>query len=150
MDKNVKPLADEVPIDISDAIQVHMVFNGPRTRGWVHTHGMFEVFGLPDLEIREVNPLMLMPAAGQLLVELAQYMVDGLYGRRGAKPYKLGQTIDMGRGIILTTKMSTPIDPKNVEEVETHFKNPRYLVYQANSPKCECCNGETHEKGSES
>ena len=138
----------KAPLNITDFIRVDMVFDGPGTKGWVHTHGMFEIFGLPDLEIRDVNPIMLMPSAGQILNHMAQYMVDGQCGRGGAKPYQLGQTIGLGHGLVLTTSLAAPINPEDMDEVETHFKTPRYFVYQANQPKCGVCEkckaGEPH------
>jgi hypothetical protein len=138
----------KAPLDVREFIRVDMVFDGPGTRGWVHTHGMFDIFGLPDLEIRDVNPIMLMPAAGVILNHMAQYMVDGQCGRDGAKPYQLGQTFGpVGHGAIVSTRLSTPINPKDEEENETHFSTPRYFVHQVNVPVCtKCEKGIPHAK----
>ena len=64
--KEKKPQKDG-EIDVRNFIVIEMIFSGDKTTGWVHTHGMWEVFGLPDLEILNVNPLFLMPEAGGML-----------------------------------------------------------------------------------
>ena len=129
------------PIDVTKLIRVDMVFDGENTTGWVHTHGMWELFQLPDLEIRKVSPLFLMADAGRLLNHIAQYMLDGKMGIDGAKPVALGQTMGMSRLVIVKFELSAPLNPKDQDEIDGHFTNPRWNVvpipemYQCANPK---------------
>ncbi len=54
-------------------MEIHVVTGGP-ARGWVRTHGL-AARGRPELEIRSV-PLFLAPAAGRLLNDLADYLLN--------------------------------------------------------------------------
>lgn len=132
-------------VPIQKFIRVDMVFNGPGTTGWVHTHHMWEVFGLPDLEIRDVSPLFLMEDAGRTLNHIAQYMVDSQSGFDGAKEVKLGQRFGLSQFTILSFEQSLPINPKDPDEVNSHFVFPRWQVVNGLSYKCEKCEkGEHH------
>jgi hypothetical protein len=132
-------------VPIQKFIRVDMVFNGPGTTGWVHTHHMWEVFGLPDLEIRDVSPLFLMEDAGRTLNHIAQYMVDSQSGFDGAKEVKLGQRFGLSQFTILSFEQSLPINPKDPDEVNSHFIFPRWQVVNGLSYKCEKCEkGEHH------
>lgn len=132
-------------VPIQKFIRVDMVFNGPGTTGWVHTHHMWEVFGLPDLEIRDVSPLFLMEDAGRTLNHIAQYMVDSQSGFDGAKEVKLGQRLGLSQFTILSFEQSLPINPKDPDEVNSHFVFPRWQVVNGLSYKCEKCEkGEHH------
>lgn len=132
-------------VPIQKFIRVDMVFNGPGTTGWVHTHNMWEVFGLPDLEIRDVSPLFMMEDAGRLLNHIAQYMVDAQTSFEGAKPVKLGEKFGMSRFTIVSFEQSLPINPKDPDEMSSHFVFPRWQVVPGLSYKCERCEkGESH------
>lgn len=132
-------------VPIQNFVRIDMVFNGPGTTGWVHTHNMWEVFGLPDLEIRDVSPLFMMEDAGRLLNHIAQYMVDSQTQFRGAKPVKLGEKFGMSRFTIVSFEQSLPINPKDPDEVNSHFIFPRWQVVPGLSYKCERCEkGESH------
>ena len=120
--KKVEKKAAET-IDVRNFIRVDMVFDGDSSKGWVHTHGMWETFNLPDLEIVRVEPLFLMSAAGMMLNHIAQYMVDGQMGLEGTKELKLGQTFGMDRVAIVKFELSTPLDK---DDHETHYSTPRW------------------------
>ena len=115
-------------IEVHKLIQIHMVFDGVGTTGWVHTHGMWETFQLPDLEIVGVSPLFLMTAAGGMLNHIAQYMVDGKLGAAGAKPVVVGQAMGMGHGVFVKFGPSSPLNPKDQDEIDGHFASPRWRV----------------------
>lgn len=130
---------EQVPIQ--KFIRIDMVFNGPKTTGWVHTHNMWEVFGLPDLEIRDVSPLFLMEDAGRMLNHVAQYMVDALTGFRDARHVKLGEKFGLSRFTIVSFEQSLPINPKDVDEISSHFLFPRWQVVNGIEYKCKRCEG---------
>ena len=126
-------------IRAEDFIMVHMVFNGDETKGWVHTHNMWDLFGLPDLEIRGVYPIFLMADAGRILNHIAQYMIDSKSGVDNAKPVSIGETMSLGFNRVV--RFSSP-GPAGLHE--NHFKNPRWLVEEV-PMKCEACErGEEH------
>ena len=115
--------------------------------GWAHSHGMHELFGLPDLEVRDITPRFLLPAAGILINEVAQYMIDAKYERNDAKPLRPGETIALqGLGVIVKCQESKPYHPDDKDETETHFQFPRWeIVEEQASFKCARCeSGEEH------
>lgn len=126
-----------VVVDIRDHIDVHMVFDGDKTKGWVHTHGMHK-FELPELEIRDVNPVFMMTAAGQLVNHIAQYMVDGI------KPVKLGEIFAWGHhpGMRCRFKKLDPIPGD-----EEHFTHERWAIVDIGTTEqvCEDCQRKVEE-----
>ena len=145
--KEADPVVED-EIRVTDFISVHMIIDEPNTPigsvGWVHTHGMWENFGLPDLEIRGVRPSFLMPDAGRLLNHLAQYMLDSKLGLPGTKPIKAGETF--GTSVFQTMRIveSTPINPDDKAECETHFVDPRWELIPI-PQRCVKC-GKEHGK----
>ena len=138
----------EGDIDVRNFIVVEMIFSGDKTTGWVHTHGMWEVFGLPDLEIINVNPLFLMPEAGIMLNHIAQYMVDGASGKNEAKPVKVGETFAFGPMQMVKFEISTPLNPDDKQENDLHFVKPRWRVSPVPEQyKCVMCDNEEHKHG---
>lgn len=131
------------PIDVTKIIQVHMVFDGtkelPHSKGWVHTHRMWEFFELPDLEIRGVSPLLLMTAAGRLLNKTAQYMVD----YQGKREVKVGQTVQIGE-VRFKVEEGKPLDSG---DEESHYQHPVLRIEDdSRAYICtECEEGEEHE-----
>lgn len=141
---------DGLPIDVRTFIRVDMIIDDPNVPdsviGWVHTHGMWEIFGLPELEIRGVRPDFMMISAGQMLNHVAQYMVDGQSGTKGAKPVVAGQTMSLGH-VILRFEDPGPLNPNDKEECETHFKNPRLNLVNAQKHSCAACeSGTAHDQ----
>jgi hypothetical protein len=127
--KKQAPKVEKV-IDVTKHIQVHMIFDGPNTVGWVHTHGMWELFQLPDLEIVSVSPLFLMADAGRILNHVAQYMVDSKTGVGGAKPVTLGQLMGLSRLVVVRFNQATPRNPGDKDEIASHYTTPRWRVDQ--------------------
>ena len=84
-----KKTEEKKRIVVQKEIQVDMVTDGP-AKGWVHTHGLSR-FGRPELEIRNV-PELFFVAAGQLLNEVADYMLNDT-----DKPVLAGQNMQIGR-----------------------------------------------------
>jgi hypothetical protein len=147
-----KKVASKKPItttglrpDVTRAIQIHMIFDGVGTTGWVHTHGMWEVFQLPDLEIVGVSPLFLMTAAGGMLNHIAQYMVDGKLGVAGAKPVAVGQSMGMGHGVFVKFELSTPLHPNDADEIAGHFSSPRWRAVPV-PEQFKCAGCDNHDK----
>jgi hypothetical protein len=131
--EDLKVLAERMkklktPVPVPAFIRIDMVFDGEKTRGWVHTHGMNDIFGLPDLEVVAVSPLYLMPEAGRMLNHVAQYMVDAWMGVNDAKPISLGQTMGLSRHCLLRFVESKPLNPEDADEIDGHYKNPRWRV----------------------
>ena len=140
---------DEVKkIRVQDHIVVHMIIDDPRapenTIGWVHTHGMWEKFQLPDLEIRGVRPSFLMPDAGKMLNHIAQYMLDGKMGIGGAKPIKAGETFGVSHIQVMRIVESSPLNPTDEDEVAGHFSSPPWEVIPLPQVCTKC--GKTHGK----
>lgn len=124
-------------IDVRQFVRGDLVFDGEKTTGWVHTHGMWENFELPDLEIIGVRPIFLMQEAGILLNHIAQYMLDGQMGIDGAKSVKLGQSMGMSPLVTVMFELSTPLNPEDKDEVAGHYTTPRWRIVQASGAlKC--------------
>ncbi len=141
---------EKLPIDVRHFIRVDMIIDAPnipdKTIGWVHTHGMWEVFGLPELEIRGVRPDFMMISAGQMLNHVAQYMVDGQTGKDGAKPVKAGQVMSLGI-VHLRFEEPGPLNPDDKAECETHFQHPRLNLVNAHKHQCKHCEDGTPHDG---
>ena len=112
---------------------VHMIIedaNEPDspTRGWVHTHGLCHL-GLPELEVRDVNPSFLMWDAGMLLNRIGKYMM------RTGKIVKAGEVMAFGEanGQAVRFHVSVPI-----EGDEEHFQVERLEVTGVDM-MCSCC-----------
>lgn len=146
--KPEKPsLQDLMSVPVTSIIRIDMVFNGEKTTGWVHTHGM-DTYGLPELEIRDVHPIFMMVDAGLTLNHIAQYMVDGLANRGGAKPIKLGQNMGLGQGVFVSFKRSEPINPDDKNENASHFQTERWEVIDVpGALKCVGCDNPSHAHG---
>lgn len=138
---------DKLQIPVSKMIDVHLMVDTPgmseNIKGWVHTHGMWKLFKLPDLEILGVRPDFLMIDAGYILNQLAQYMVDGLTGLNKAKPVKLGERFQLGPQIF-TFIEGKPLNPDDKEETESHYKNPRWTVLNGQKHHCAKCGSGEH------
>lgn len=105
-----------MPIRVDRFIVVHMTFDhDQKVGGWAHTHGMMYLFGLPELEIREIKPLMFLHPAGVLLNSIAQYMVDN----QGKKEVKSGETLEIHSVMVKLVEGKALMD----DEVE-HYKHP--------------------------
>lgn len=129
-------------MDIQEMIIIHCVSNGEETRGWVHTHGMAE-HGCPELEIRGV-PLFLMDAAGALLNDIAEYMIESA---QAGKPVQLGHVLSNteGRAALSLVKLPPIANNENHYEVErwTLSDEPmRNLCCECGGPEGECGTGE--------
>lgn len=108
------------PIDVQKVIAIHMIISGANTKGWVHTHGM-EAFGRPELEIVGL-PLFMAKDAGVLLNEVCDYFLNG------GKVIKVGETMQLGRHAIFKFVKSTPLNPDDADEIETHYKAERWRL----------------------
>lgn len=133
-------------VDVRHFVRIDMIIDEPSTPkntiGWVHTHGMWPVFGLPELEIRGVRPDFMMISAGQMLNHVAQYMVDSQTGRNGAKPVSAGQTFSMGH-VTLRFEDAGPLNPEDADECAGHFTNPRLNLVNAVKHTCAACEAGT-------
>jgi hypothetical protein len=107
-------------------VEIHAVQDGDLTRGWVHTHGMFE-YDLPELEMRHV-PLFLAHAAAQVLQEVCDYMLTA------PTPVLAGQTMRLGRALL---RFVTPVPIPGADE---HYQHPCLQIVDAD-PVCDCCQG---------
>lgn len=135
-------MGTETELNIQNLIQIHMVTDGEGTKGWVHTHGM-ATMGLPELEIRNVNPLYLMSTAGGLLNHIAQYMLDAKRGVDGAEAVKLNDTFGFGHSPDQKGRF-VKLDP--IPGDEEHFTHERWaLVPAEESIVCtSCAEGGSH------
>ena len=116
-------------VDVMEAIQNHAVTTGEKTLGWVHTHGM-RVYGLPELEIRDV-PMMLVPAASMLLNEVADYMLNE------DVVVKVGERMRLGPVVVEFSKL----DP--IKGGEEHYEVERWTLTDPEGEgeaRCECDN----------
>jgi len=125
-------------MDIQEMIIIHCVSNGETTRGWVHTHGMAD-HGCPELEIRGV-PLFLMDAAGALLNDIAEYMIE--CADKG-QPVQLGHVLSNtdGRAALSLVKLPPLSDEEGHYAVErwTLSDEPmRGLCCECGSPGGKC------------
>lgn len=114
-------------VNVGDVVMVHMITNGEHTKGWVHTHGMAR-FGLPELEVRGL-PLFMMAAAGHLINEIADYMLN-------EKEVKLGENFGLGRFVVVQLAKLDPIPGD-----EEHFQDERWALIDPPGAEgaCECC-----------
>src|SRR5258706_7858742 len=65
------------------SVAIHWNFNGDKTKGWPHTHGM-DAHGLPELELRDI-PGFLARDAGAILRQVCDYLMTS------EKPVVLGR-----------------------------------------------------------
>jgi hypothetical protein len=107
-------------------IEIHWVTSGEYTRGWVHTHGM-DRYGLPELEIRDV-PAVLVEAAGQLLLDVCEYM------RRPDVKVRLGQTMGMTPG----TRFRFVQGPSIPGNEDHYHPAARWLLSAIETPCADC------------
>lgn len=121
-------------IEIEKFISVAMRPEGPKM-GFVHSMGMHEIFGLPDLEITNVHPRMLMPAAGHIINQICQYMLNAKQGLPNHKELKLGESI----GLSAFEKFRV------VESKSNYHKTPTWEVIEAEPHKCDAC-GKVHDE----
>jgi len=126
--KTIKRREENRKVDVTQIIRVDMVFDGVESKGWVHTHGMWEAFGLPDLEIVHVSPLFLMPTAGGMLNHIAQYMVDGVSpgNKTGAKPLALGEKMGLGGMVVVKFELAEPLNKNDLDAIAGHYTTPRW------------------------
>lgn len=115
---------------IDNFISVAMRPDGP-TMGHAHSMGMYEIFGLPDLEICQVHPRMLLPAAGMIINRIAQYMVNAKQGIEGFRELKVDQTIGFSR-----------VENFRVVLSKGNHKTPRWEITEAWPHKCDACGKE--------
>ena len=86
-----KPAERQVEaVNAAQYIRIDMMFEGDNNTAWVHTHGMWEIFQLPELEMVGVSPRFLMVPAGGMMNHIAQYLVDAKFGVNGAKMPSVG------------------------------------------------------------
>lgn len=126
-------------IKVTDYIVVHMTFEKDGS-GWVHSHGLWDFFDLPDLEIRGVRPKFMIESAGVLINQVAQYMVN----MKGVKE------IIPGQNMILHNYPFSFVDRLNATDCDDqeHYKTPRFgIVEVATPPTCSVCKegGPGHE-----
>lgn len=121
-------------INPTEATVVHMVFDGEKTKGWVHTHGL-DKFDLPELEIRDI-PVFMMTSAGRILNLVSDYLLNG------DKPIKVGETMVFGDGAIVKFIEAEPIPGD-----EEHYQVERWQLVDPASTmlKCAACDGENGE-----
>lgn len=120
----------EIEVPVNKMVPVHLMFDGDNKTGWVHSHFMWEIFGLPDLEIVGVSPRFLMADAGIIINHVAQYMVDSQTGFNNAKEIKLGQKFGMNELMVITFEEAKPLHPDDAEENEGHYKTPRWRIVE--------------------
>ncbi len=113
-------------LDVQKEIQIHALSNGP-AKGWVHTHGLAR-HGKPELEIRRV-PALFLSAAGRMLNEIAEYMLEG------GRPIRPGDTMELGRTMLLMLE-GKPDEEGGYDE--WHYRVP-VLTVTALDPACEYC-----------
>jgi hypothetical protein len=124
----VQSVDEDVP-DTMDAAEPPGVRIDGLNSGWVHTHGM-DALGLADLEIRHV-PRMMAPAAGNLLIQVAQYMArkDPI-----VKPY---DTMDIGSPRLPAVFGFVPAIP--IQGHEDHYQGDRWVLADIMGGLCACC-----------
>lgn len=117
------------PIDVNDpaVLRVHVVADGDGAGGWVHTHGL-AAFGLPELEIRGIQPPYLAPVAGHILTEIADYLLNG------SAEVCLGDTMDLGLGSCVRFERSEPLASQ-----PDHYERERWSVVDMPPPTCGLC-----------
>lgn len=128
------PSASAGPIDVMDpaVLQIHMVADVDQRGPWVHTHGL-EAFGLPELEIRGVMPCFLLPAAAGILVEVADYLLNG------GRAVSLGQALALDEVTLVRIGRAEPL-PGQLD----HYGHERWMVVDVPTSYCPLCD-EPHE-----
>lgn len=131
LNKVVAEVGGKAKMRVSDLIQIRMIFDGDKTKGWVYTIGLARL-NLPELEIRGVNPIFLMPEAGILLNHVSQYMWE-MQGTENE--VKLGATMGVSR---FQKFRFVKLDP--IEGEEHAYKVERWSI-EALPMVCEspCC-----------
>lgn len=124
---------ERVKIDVERVLSIHMVFDGEQTKGWVHTHGMNK-FGHPELEVRGVSPVFLMPMVGNLLNNIADYMLN--------TDNKVIEGHKMTVGPFTFRFMKLEPIPGD----EEHYVHPHLALTDLEVMKCAHCSMEDHEE----
>lgn len=118
-------------VEIQEVMEVHHVYDGDDTVGWIHTHGL-EKYGKPELEIRNI-PLFLGPAATYLLNQIADYVVNQNMDIKPGEKMSIGT----GRPIFIQFEKLPPI-----QSSLNHFREERLaLIDPPEAYQCAECAG---------
>lgn len=116
-------------IDVTDpsVMRIDMVVEGSDGGGWVHTHGL-EQFGLPELEIRSVSHVLLLPSAAVILTEVADYLLNG------ERPVAAGDALVLGDMTFLRLCRLSPLS-----DHPDHYVYERWAVVDVPESFCPLC-----------
>lgn len=120
-------------VDVQKAIEIHKVTEGP-AKGWVHTHGL-AALGYPELEIRSVPSMFIVPAA-MMLNDVADYLVN-----RSAGPLLAGHEMTLG-GMAVHFHASGPDEAAGY--ASDHYKVPRLRMEGVDATQCASCSAGLH------
>ena len=118
------------PVNVREALELHLVGEPGQDECWVHTHGMADL-GLPELEIRSVMPRFLMPDAAHLLMDIADYMLNS------GKTVRVDEVVHLGD---LAQVCFSVAHPANDGET-AHYAVERWSVLDVPDCSCPFCQG---------
>ena len=116
-------------IDVTDpaVMRIDMVVGEGEAGGWVHTHGL-EEFGLPELEIRSVPHVFLLPCAAVIVTEVADYLLNG------ERPVALGDSLVLDDMTFLRVCKLGPL-PDHAD----HYVHERWTIVDVPPSYCPLC-----------
>lgn len=91
----------------------------PATLFWVHTHGLYKHYQIPELEMVGVPPEFV-PSSAEILNDWALYQI------REGKQIKAGQTLQQEGSMVVWTAEPSPFPPKYAPMLRLRVTHVRF------------------------